>query len=324
MARNVEEIFADLPMLGAAIVPAFREHRAIPGIEVHADPATPDGESPRVELSLDFIEENGESIGAILTLGDAESVHRIEDELELSRRLAAVGRLTSGVAHEVKNPINAIVVHLELLRQKAKEQDPDVRRHMDVIGSEIRRLDRVVQTLVDFTRPMELRLADAELTRILDDIITLASPDAEKHGVHIVREIACEPLPVKIDIDLVKQAVLNIMINGMQAMAKGGNLTVTAQRDDGEALVEIADEGGGIPPEIREKIFNLYFTTKSGGSGIGLPMTYRVMQLHNGALDFDSKVGAGTTFRLHFPLAERNNREAWAEAARGVPGGRLD
>jgi signal transduction histidine kinase/HAMP domain-containing protein len=324
MARTVDEIFADRPMLGEPILSAFRDHRAIPGIEVHADPASPAGESPRVELSLDFIEENGERIGAILTVRDAESVHRIEDELELSRRLAAVGRLTSGVAHEVKNPINAIVVHLELLRQKAKEQDPDVRRHMDVIGSEIRRLDRVVQTLVDFTRPMELRLADADLTRIIDDIITLASPDAEKHGVHIMREITPEPLPVKLDIDLVKQAVLNIMINGMQAMAKGGNLTVTAQRDDGEALVEITDQGGGIPPEIREKIFNLYFTTKSGGSGIGLPMTYRVMQLHNGALDFDSKVGEGTTFRLHFPLAERNSREAWAETARTVPGGRLD
>src|SRR5262249_14234427 len=155
------------------------------------------------------------------------------------------------------------------------------------------------------------------------DIITLASPDAEKHGVHILREIASEPLPVKIDIDLVKQAVLNIMINGMQAMAKGGNLTVTAQRDDGEALVEIADEGVAIPLEIRTKILNLYFTRKSGGSAIGLPMTYRVMQLHNGALDFDSKVGEGTTFRLRFPLAERNNREVWAETARSVPGGRL-
>ena len=324
MARSVEEIFADRPMLGDTILSSFREHRGIPGVEVHADPASPAGESPRVALSLDFIEENGERIGGILTVRDAESVHRIEDELELSRRLAAVGRLTSGVAHEVKNPINAIVVHLELLRQKAKEQDPDVRRHMDVIGSEIRRLDRVVQTLVDFTRPMELRLADTDLTRIIDDIITLASPDAEKHGVHILREITPEPLPVKLDIDLVKQAVLNIMINGMQAMAKGGNLTVTAQRDDGEALVEVTDQGGGIPPEIREKIFNLYFTTKSGGTGIGLPMTYRVMQLHNGALDFDSKVGEGTTFRLHFPLAERNAREAWAEAARTVPGGRLD
>lgn len=324
MARSVDEIFADRPLLGEPIRSAFHAHRPIPGIEVHADPASPAGESPRVALSLDFIEENGERIGAILTLRDSESVHRIEDELELSRRLAAVGRLTSGVAHEVKNPINAIVVHLELLRQKAKEPDPDVRRHMDVIGSEIRRLDRVVQTLVDFTRPMELRLNDADLARILDDIITLASPDAEKHGVHIVREITSEPLPVKLDIDLVKQAILNIMINGMQAMVKGGNLTVTAHREDSEALVEITDQGGGIPPEIREKIFNLYFTTKSGGSGIGLPMTYRVMQLHNGALDFDSKVGEGTTFRLRFPLAERNAREAWAETARSAPSGRLE
>ena len=111
-----------------------------------------------IQVSLDFIEEHGERIGALLTLRDAESVHRIEDEIELSRRLAAIGRLTSGVAHEVKNPINAIVVHLEVLRQKMKEIDPDTRRHMDVIGSEIQRLDRVVQTLVDFTRPVELRL----------------------------------------------------------------------------------------------------------------------------------------------------------------------
>ena len=324
MGHTIDEIFADRPMLGQPILAAFREHHPIAAIEVHADPPSPAGESPRVQLSLDFIEENGERIGAILTLRDAESVHRIEDELELSRRLAAVGRLTSGVAHEVKNPINAIVVHLELLRQKAKEQDPDVRRHMDVIGSEIRRLDRVVQTLVDFTRPMELRLLDNDLTRVLDDIVALATPDAEKHGVHIIRDIGPEPLPVKIDIDLVKQAVLNIMINGMQAMAKGGNLTIAAHRDDGEALVEIADQGGGIPPEIREKIFNLYFTTKSGGSGIGLPMTYRVLQLHNGSLDFDSRMGEGTTFRLRFPLTERSPRETWAETARSAPGGRLD
>ena len=324
MGHRIDEVLAGRPMLGEPILTAFHGHRPIAAIEVHADPPSPGGESPRVQLSLDFIEENGERIGAILTLRDAESVHRIEDELELSRRLAAVGRLTSGVAHEVKNPINAIVVHLELLRQKAKEQDPDVRRHMDVIGSEIRRLDRVVQTLVDFTRPMELRLVDNDLARVLEDIVALATPDAEKHGVHVIRHIGPEPLPVKIDIDLVKQAVLNIMINGMQAMAKGGNLTISAHRDDGEALVEITDQGGGIPPEIREKIFNLYFTTKSGGSGIGLPMTYRVLQLHNGSLDFDSKVGEGTTFRLRFPLAERNQRETWAEAARSAPGGRLD
>src|SRR6202008_3635875 len=114
----------------------------------------------RTEVSLDFIEEGGEKIGALLTMRDAESVRKIENEIELSRRLAAIGRLTSGVAHEVKNPINAIVVHLEVLREKLQEIDPDTRRHVAVISSEIQRLDRVVQTLVDFTRPVELRLSD--------------------------------------------------------------------------------------------------------------------------------------------------------------------
>jgi signal transduction histidine kinase len=324
MGHTVDQIFADRPALGAYVLSAFRDHQPISGIEVLADHVSSTSEPRRVQLALDFIEENGEHIGAILTLRDAESVHRIEDELELSRRLAAVGRLTSGVAHEVKNPINAIVVHLELLRQKLRELDPDTRRHMDVIGSEIRRLDRVVQTLVDFTRPMELRLFDTDLSRIVEDIVNLASPDAEKHSVHIVQDITSEPLPVKIDIDLVKQALLNIMINGMQAMTSGGTLTVRAYRVDVEALVEIEDQGRGIPPEIHEKIFNLYFTTKSGGSGIGLPMTYRVLQLHNGSLDFESIVDQGTTFKLRFPLAERAPREQWAEAARIPQSGRLD
>jgi signal transduction histidine kinase len=306
LGKTAHEIFADTPRIGRIILDAFENHQPIGQVEVIAGPTDNSGGAPRVQLGLDFIEENGERIGALLTIRDAESVHRIEDELELSRRLAAVGRLTSGVAHEVKNPINAIVVHLEVLRQKLKELDPDTKRHMDVIGTEIRRLDRVVQTLVDFTRPMELRLAEVDLRRLLEEVTNLATPDAEKHGVHVLRDISSEPLPVKIDADLVKQALLNIMINGMQAMSNGGNLTVTGRRVNGEAQVEVTDQGGGIPDDIREKIFNLYFTTKKGGSGIGLPMTYRVVQLHNGSMEFDSVEGEGTTFRLNFPLSESN------------------
>jgi PAS domain S-box-containing protein len=312
LGKTAHEIFADRPRIGRLILDAFESHQPLAQVEVLSAPRDGGG-AARVQIALDFIEENGERIGALLTVRDAESVHRIEDELELSRRLAAVGRLTSGVAHEVKNPINAIVVHLEVLRQKLKELDPDTRRHMDVIGTEIRRLDRVVQTLVDFTRPMELRLVEVDLRKSLDEVTNLASPDAEKHGVHVIRDISEETLPVKIDADLVKQALLNVMINGMQAMGNGGNLTITARRVDAEAQIEISDQGGGIPNEIREKIFNLYFTTKKGGSGIGLPMTYRVVQLHNGSMEFDSIEGQGTTFRLHFPLSD-----AGREAAAGI------
>jgi signal transduction histidine kinase len=255
-----------------------------------------------VNVSLDFIEERGERIGALLTVRDAESVQKIEDEIELSRRLAAIGRLTSGVAHEVKNPINAIVLHLEVLREKLPNLEPDSKRHMDIIGNEIRRLDRVVQTLVDFSRPVELRLTETDLRRTLEDVALLAIPQANQQGITLLRDIADEPLAVRIDSDLIKQAVLNVVLNGIQAMGvTGGSLTLSAYREDGVVKIDIKDQGPGIPPEVRDKIFNLYFTTKKGGSGIGLAMTYRVMQLHNGSVDFESRDSGGTTFHLRLP-----------------------
>ena len=148
----VDDIFTDANKLGRIVLDAFALHQNLPPREIELE------NGRRVQISLDFIHERGQRIGSLLTMRDAESVRRIENEIELSRRLAAIGRLTSGVAHEVKNPINAIVVHLELLREKMQDIEPDNRRHMDIIENEIRRLDRVVQTLVDFNRPVELRL----------------------------------------------------------------------------------------------------------------------------------------------------------------------
>lgn len=132
--------------------------------------------------------------------------------------------------------------------------------------------------------------------------------------MHIERERSADPLPVKIDADLIKQAVLNVVLNGIQAMPQGGTLTIAARREDGSAEVEIRDNGPGIPPEIRDKIFNLYFTTKKKGSGIGLAMTYRVMQLHNGSVEFESREGQGTTFRLRLPLLE-SRQDVFEEAS---------
>src|ERR1035437_2490509 len=297
LGRRVDEIFNDSTRLGRIVLDAFALHQAIPQREIEIE----DGR--RIQLSLDFIAERGQPIGALLTMRDAESVHRIENEIELSRRLAAIGRLTSGVAHEVKNPINAIVVHLELLREKMREIDPDTRRHMDIIGREIHRLDRVVQTLVDFNRPLELRRSDFELRRLMEDVALLASPEAALLGVKVEINLGSEAVPVRADADLIKQALLNVVLNGVQAMSGGGVISMVALRDETAATIEVRDQGGGIPPEIRDKILNLYFTTKKSGSGIGLAMSYRVLQLHNGALHFVTEMGRGTTFRLVLPLA---------------------
>jgi len=313
LGRTAQEIFTPGPGLGGLILDGFLLQRPIAQQELES----PNGK--RVQVSLDFIHERGTPIGALLTLRDAESVRQIGDEIEMSRRMSASGRLTRGVAHEVKNPINAIVLHLQLLQNKLQQVDPDTRRHMDVIGNEIHRLDRVVQILVDFTRPRDLRIEEVDLKRLLDDVLALATPDAEQHGVTIVRHLAPGPLSVKVDVDFMKQAILNVVLNGVQAMPQGGKLTISARSEEDQVVTEIQDEGGGIPPEIQEKIFELYFTTKQGGSGIGLAQTYQVMQWHYGSVDFVAADGHGTTFRLSLPLSEPRT-EANGEAHAVAPG----
>jgi PAS domain S-box-containing protein len=298
LGRTVKEIFNRDSSLGVLVLDGFQRRQPVTQRDVESS------NTKRVQVSLDFIQERGSPIGALLTLRDAESVRRIQDEIEISRQMSASGRTTRGVAHEVKNPINAIVLHLQLLQTKLKQVDPDTRRHMDIIGSEIHRLDRVVQILVDFTRPRDLRLDEIDMRRLLEDVIMLATPDTEQHGVTVRRVLGPEPLCVKVDLDLMKQAILNVIINGMQAMPQGGTLTISAHRDEDTVVTEISDEGIGIPHDLQEKIFELYFTTRKGGSGIGLAQTFQALQWHYGSIDFETVEGQGTTFRLRLPAVE--------------------
>jgi signal transduction histidine kinase len=295
LGRTVHQLFDRDSVLGVALLEAFERRRPFSQREFEA------AGGKRVQVSLDFVQERNSQIGALLIMRDTESVRRIGDEIEMSRRLSASGRLTRGVAHEVKNPINAIVLHLQLLRNKLAQQEPDTRRHMDIIDTEIRRLDRVVQTLVDFTRPRDLHLEEVDLRRLMEDVAQLAAPDAEQHGVTLHRDMPEQRLPVKVDVDLMKQALLNVVINGVQAMPQGGLLTISARRENNAVVAEIRDEGGGIPQDAQDKIFELYFTTKKDGSGIGLAQTYQILQWHYGSVDFESIVGTGTVFRFHIP-----------------------
>jgi signal transduction histidine kinase len=297
LGRTVKEVFSGDTALGTMVLEAFERRRPFSPREFVA------AAGRRVQVSLDFVQEQSTQIAALLIMRDAESVRRIGDEIEMSRRLSASGRVTGGVAHEVKNPINAIVLHLQLLQNKLAQLDPDTRRHMDIIGSEIHRLDRVVQTLVDFMRARELHLVEIDIRRLLEDVALLASPDAEQHGVTIMRDMPEEPLPVKADLDFMKQALLNVVINGIQAMPEGGQLTISARREESAVIAEVSDKGMGIAQDVQDKIFELYFTTKKDGNGIGLAQTYQILQWHYGSVEFNSLKGEGTTFRFRLPLA---------------------
>jgi signal transduction histidine kinase len=298
LGRTVSEIFSTGTPLGGLVLEGFHIRRAFGQREIESV------EGKRIQVALDFIQEGGTQIGALLTMRDTESVRRIENEIETSRRLSASGRITRGVAHEVKNPINAIVLHLQLLQNKLRQADPDTRRHMDIIDNEIHRLDRVVQILVDFTRPRDLRLEQIDLRHVLEDVSQLAAPDAGQHGVNIQLDLPDEPLNVTADTDFMKQAILNVVLNGVQAMPEGGDLSLRAHQQEGVIVTEIRDQGSGIPPELQEKVFELYFTTKKEGSGIGLAQTYQIMQWHYGSVEFVSANGDGTIFRLRLPVSE--------------------
>ena len=301
LGSRLHEVFSRNTRLGRLVRESFDARMALVQEEITTETGR------HVEISLDFIHDDRavfpqESLGALLTLHDVESVREIESDLELSRRLAAIGRLTAGVGHEVKNPINAIVVHLELLRNKLGGSDNKAMRHLEVIESEIQRLDRVVQTLVDFSRPVELQLKEQDLRRVVSAVLMLASADLETRDVHVQSDLPDHPVLAKVDADLLKQALLNVVLNGAQAMAEGGKLEVRLTEDGRMALLSIRDQGSGISPEIRDKIFDLYFTTKKDGSGIGLAMTYRIVELHNGSIEVKSDANIGTTFILRFPL----------------------
>ena len=321
LGQHAREIFARSTVLGRTLREAFDA-----GVNlVQEEVLTETGR--RIQASLDFIHDDKtrQGLGALITLHDLESAEEIESELELSRRMAAIGRLTSGVGHEVKNPINAIVVHLELLKSKLGNTNTPAGRHLEVIDAEIHRLDRVVQMLVDFTRPVELQLREQDLRSVINDVLALAAEELSTHNITLVSQMPPNPLIANCDADLLKQAALNVIQNGAQAMPEGGTLEVTLAEDRKFAVLRISDQGSGIPDEIKDKIFDLYFTTKSGGSGIGLAMTYRIVQLHHGSIEVQSKLDRGTEFLLRIPFAatdwmRRHLQPAGVQSEKGLGG----
>jgi signal transduction histidine kinase len=252
-----------------------------------------------IVASLQLFEDRGQPAGALLTLRDFETLQRLETQLDFATKLAALNRITAGVAHEVKNPLHAMVLHLELLGAKL-EAGLDPKPHVDILMSEVNRLKRVVLTFLDFTRPVELKLHQVDANVLVREVVLLAA-DARAQGIDLEEHYGGSPLTIKADSDLLKQALLNIIINGCQVMPKGGRLIVETGKDDGHVFISITDHGPGIPEDARDKIFNLYYTTKPKGSGIGLAQAFRAVQLHNGRIKVLSEIGEGTSFKIILP-----------------------
>jgi len=290
--------------------------------------ASLDGETDLLLMTQAVTGTDGALVGVLLVARNVTTMSRVQSMIAYSRKLVALGRLTAGIAHEVKNPLNAMMIHLELLRTKLRnaaawaaapqaeavaagglglsspgpELSPMARgalEHVEIIEGEVRRLDGVVQGFLKFTRPEDLRLQPVRLSGLFEGILQVVEPEARKNNVRIVLDCPSTVPPVNGDAGMLRQAFLNLAINACQAMPQGGTLRIAcsgAARQRVEVRVE--DTGVGIAAGHLSKIFDLYFTTKDHGTGIGLSMVYRIVQLHDGDIEVESTPGRGTTFRV--------------------------
>lgn len=300
LGRRVTEIFP----VGHPLHDALRlEGDELSEIASETDLQTEEG-SKRVGVMVQVIQGAGERMGALVTLRDLDSLESINTQLQVSERLAAVGRITAGVAHEVKNPLNSMRLWLENLKESLPaDTEPEARQAMKVLDAEIDRLDAVVKRFLDFARPMDVRLEATQLADLLREVLEVAAPQLDRAKVQVAQLLPIDVPEVFVDRALLKQAVLNLVLNAVDAMPNGGQLQLTLSRRGDMAEITVGDTGKGIPMEHRQKVFQLFFTTRPGGSGIGLASTFRIVQLHNGSIDFTSEVGRGTTFRIELPLA---------------------
>src|ERR1700733_11031483 len=295
--RGTEELFPESTILGGIIGGALRSGRSI---EEQPVTISRDGLAPlRLAVSVQLLKNRSgqEDMGTLVTLRDIESRRQLEQQLDFSSRLAAISRLTGGVAHEIKNPLNAMALHLEVLKGRLDGEQPEIA----VIGREIKRLDTVVKTFLNFNRPVDLNYKPLDFNDLVEQVLALVSVDANAKNVALKTALQQDHLWINGDPDLLKQAILNVINNGLEAMTAGGTLTTTTTSDGGQCQLTVTDAGTGIALEIQARVFQLYFTTKESGSGIGLATTFRVVQLHNGTIDFTSEPGKGTTFRMRFP-----------------------
>jgi signal transduction histidine kinase/HAMP domain-containing protein len=322
IGKRSGDIFPPSTKLGALIVRAVTLKTSVKDqlVLVDRDGLPPVKAFVTVEPMDQF--SSWERVGTLVTLRDAESHAVIQSQLDVSTRLSAISRLTSGVAHEIKNPLNAMNLHLEVLKTHLPEGQENAQKSVGVIAAEITRLNRVVNTFLDFTRPVDLNLENLNLADLVSDTGKLFAPQADAKGAQLVVVHPPAPIFVRGDRDLLKQALLNVTANALEAIGEQGRVEVELSRETDDCILRVTDNGEGIPTEIQDKIFQLYFSTKGKGrgTGIGLAMTFRIVQLHNGAIWFESEPGKGTSFWIRLPLAGNRMLANETELANASPG----
>jgi signal transduction histidine kinase len=265
-----------------------------------------------VVLSIFFFLILGVSAITVIWVNQNRHLRRVkemENRIQLAERLSSLGHLAAGVAHEIRNPLNAIGMGLQRLKKEFLPQEESKREEYlsftELIFKEIRRVNEIIGQFLTLSRPFALNLKHSSLQELIKNLTTLLKEEASSQGIEIQTERNSDFPLIEMDEEKLTQAFLNIMKNGMQAMEQGGVLQVETQSFKDRVEVSFSDSGSGIPPEQMEKIFNYYYTTKEEGVGLGLPIAHRIIEAHGGQLKVESQVGSGTKVTVSLPVISR-------------------
>lgn len=270
--------------------------------EIHLT-VSPEKDKTLQLASMVVLDDNGSFAGEVLLIRDLTTVKRLEKELRRSERLAALGKMAAGVAHELRNPLSSIkglaVVLKSSFSHASKESET-----AEILVKEVERLNRSIGELLDYAKPGQLRRETASVTEIIEKTVSLVRVDAESFGIAL-RLAMDDDLPqVVLDKDKMNQVFLNLFLNAIQAMENGGELLVTAEHDARRIIITVRDTGVGIVPENLGRVFDPYFTTKNDGTGLGLAMSAKIVEEHGGWMELSSVAGRYTEVRVILPLTE--------------------
>ena len=234
-----------------------------------------------------------------------EKTKNLEKRAINSERLAFIGTLAGGLAHEIKNPLSTLNINLQLLKEELEsmtgENSKRVYMKTQVLQKEVQRLEQILNDFLRFARGQKLELKDHDMNEILDEVADFVTPEIKQKKILILKSYDADLPQCHLDSNLIKQAILNIIINAEQAMENGGELMIRTSKDKKYIQIDITDTGPGIPKDIIGKIFQAYFSTKKTGTGLGLPTAKRIIEDHRGTISVQSEEGKGTNFSITLP-----------------------